>query len=117
MEYLPGSHILGTLYSHNIELLANYIPFKEYLETLIQKYQLNSLHEFYHSFPEAGYTGMICLTESHIAFHTWPEYGLLTYDVFLSNYQKDNTFKAKSIADEIELYFESYKIERQILTR
>ncbi len=38
-----------------------------------------------HPFPSQGLTGYIILTESHIAIHTWPEYGFATLDIQTCN--------------------------------
>jgi S-adenosylmethionine decarboxylase len=35
-----------------------------------------------HRFPGGGLTGFLPLAESHISFHTYPEYGYLAADVF-----------------------------------
>ena len=36
----------------------------------------------YKQFKPYGVTGVALLEESHIAFHTWPEYNYLTLDIF-----------------------------------
>ena len=33
-------------------------------------------------FPGGGSTGFVCLSESHAAWHTWPERGYVALDVF-----------------------------------
>ncbi|MDR2411800.1 MAG: S-adenosylmethionine decarboxylase [Candidatus Peribacteria bacterium] len=33
----------------------------------------------------------MCLTESHISIHTWPESKFLTLDVYVCNYNDDNS--------------------------
>jgi S-adenosylmethionine decarboxylase proenzyme len=35
-----------------------------------------------HRFPGGGLTGFLPLAESHIAFHTYPEFGYLAADIF-----------------------------------
>ncbi|MBI4138121.1 MAG: adenosylmethionine decarboxylase [Candidatus Wildermuthbacteria bacterium] len=35
-----------------------------------------------HSFSPQGFTGVVLLSESHIAVHTWPEIGYVAVDVF-----------------------------------
>ena len=40
------------------------------------------LHVYVHKFSPQGMTGMVVLSESHIAFHTWPEHGYVACDVF-----------------------------------
>lgn len=40
------------------------------------------LKEAYHTFIPAGVTGFAIVSASHIALHTWPEYGYMGVDVF-----------------------------------
>ena len=44
---------------------------------------LMSVGSVWHKFPgEGGVTGMIALTESHLACHTYPEYGTATFNLY-----------------------------------
>jgi len=36
----------------------------------------------YHKFNPHGLTGVLLLAESHITFHSWPEFGYLAIDIF-----------------------------------
>jgi S-adenosylmethionine decarboxylase len=36
----------------------------------------------YHKFNPHGLTGVLLLAESHISFHSWPEFGYLAIDIF-----------------------------------
>ena len=37
----------------------------------------------WHKFPgEGGVTGLVALTESHLACHTYPEFGLATFNLY-----------------------------------
>jgi S-adenosylmethionine decarboxylase len=36
----------------------------------------------YHKFNPHGITGVLLLAESHIAFHSWPEFNFLAIDIF-----------------------------------
>jgi S-adenosylmethionine decarboxylase proenzyme len=38
-----------------------------------------------HTFPIHGVTGVAVIAESHIAVHTWPEYGYAAVDIFTCN--------------------------------
>lgn len=39
--------------------------------------------EIWHSFPgPGGVTGLVALTESHLACHTYPEYGTATFNLY-----------------------------------
>ncbi len=41
------------------------------------------------SFPVHGVTGVAIIAESHIAVHTWPEYGYAAVDIFTCNLEAD----------------------------
>ncbi|HSY61619.1 MAG TPA: S-adenosylmethionine decarboxylase [Cytophaga sp.] len=115
--YLPGLHVLGTIHTDQTTLLTDYSDFKKWLIQKIVSYELTPLGDFYHSFEGGGYTGMICLTESHIAFHTWPEYSLLTIDIFLSNYKKENDDKARGLFEECVAYFKATLVAKNEVKR
>ena len=44
---------------------------------------LQAVGSVWHTFPgEGGITGLIALTESHLACHTYPEYGTATFNLY-----------------------------------
>ena len=53
------------------------------LDSLISDLGLKSVGNVWHKFDgEGGVTGMIALTESHIACHTYPEHGIATFNLY-----------------------------------
>lgn len=42
-----------------------------------------------YAFPVHGVTGVAVIAESHIAIHTWPEYGYAAVDIFTCNLSSD----------------------------
>lgn len=116
-EYIKGLHILGEITSVETEFLTDDIMFKTIIDKAIFDESLNKLGEVYHSFDNKGFTAAICLTESHIATHTWPEYNRLTFDVFLSNYQNNNDDKTRKIVDIIIKHFKSDSYSTVEITR
>ncbi|MCU0431412.1 MAG: S-adenosylmethionine decarboxylase [Cytophagaceae bacterium] len=117
MSYQPGLHILSRIYTTQEELLVSPDSLRTYLSEEIKRLDLHAVGEVYHSFDGGGYTGVVCLTESHIAFHTWPEFGLLTVDVFLSNYQKNNESKARDFWKSIQNFFQSSEFQYEEVYR
>lgn len=104
---LLGLHILLTLKTNNEEKLKNKNGFIDFANSILNKNKLLKVGESSHIFENFSFTAAICLMESHICIHTWPEINQLTADVYLCNYSSDNTNKVKNIASEIISYFEA----------
>jgi S-adenosylmethionine decarboxylase len=50
---------------------------------IIDDLGLKAIGEIWHKFPgEGGVTGMVALTESHLACHTYPEHGVATFNLY-----------------------------------
>ncbi|MBD1385046.1 S-adenosylmethionine decarboxylase [Mucilaginibacter rigui] len=117
MPYQPGLHILAEFSAADIAFFSASAPCKLFFDNLISRYSLEKVGEVYHDFDGAGFTGVVCLTESHLSIHTWPEFNLATFDIFLSNYQKDNSEKVRAIYHEILSFFEATEIKKTELVR
>lgn len=115
-DYSPGLHILST-FSCNAEGLMRMDDCKSFFDKVIAQNGLHKVGETYHAFDGAGFTAVICLTESHISIHTWPEYGLATFDVFLSNFNNDNSAKAKDIYQKTLQFFNATENNMQEVLR
>lgn len=56
---------------------------RQVLSSVMDDLGLISVGEVWHKFPgEGGVTGMIALTESHLACHTYPEHGIATFNLY-----------------------------------
>jgi S-adenosylmethionine decarboxylase len=52
-------------------------------DQIISDLGLKSVGSMWHKFPgEGGVTGLIALTESHLACHTYPEHGTATFNLY-----------------------------------
>ncbi len=90
MPYQPGTHLIATLQTENTAGIMKCRQFAEQVNQLITEYSLQKLGEVYHDFEPGGFTAVICLSESHISVHTWPEHGLINLDIYLSNFRRSN---------------------------
>ncbi|RCR70963.1 S-adenosylmethionine decarboxylase family protein [Larkinella punicea] len=97
--YRPGLHILST-FEAPLSALTDVERCRAGFDRLIQELELAKVGEVYYSFPNGGFTAVLCLTESHVSIHTWPENGLATFDVFLSNFLRDNSPKVRRFYEE-----------------
>lgn len=117
MSYLPGTHLIATLKTDNLAALGRFNDFSTLINDLIATYDLKKLGEVYHNFTPAGFTAVVCLSESHLSIHTWPEYGRINVDIYLSNYLRKNDGTVHSIYNAIKTLFEATVENEQFLKR
>lgn len=107
MNYQPGLHIIAEFSSVKKDLLEKSAHVQQLLHSLINKHGLHKLGEVFHDFDPAGFTAVICLSESHISLHSWPEYDRVNMDIYLSNYQRNNDKTGQHIFEEIVRFFDA----------
>ena len=83
---------------------------------------LTAVGELFHRFPlqdsqPQGITGMVLLAESHVAVHTWPEKGAVTLDVYVCNFEADNSSRAEALLSALLRGFAPAQVIRQALQR
>ncbi len=103
---LLGLHILLTFTTEKLSSLTDYNSYALEIDTLLQKFDLEKVGTTFFIFDNSSFTSAICLKESHLCIHTWPEIKTVTLDVYLCNYQKDNTETVRKIANKIVSFFE-----------
>jgi len=115
---IPGLHIVANL-SVPIpgHLLVEYQAFRTFIDQQIAQLGLTKVGEAYHNFPGGGFTGVVCLTESHLSIHTWPEQTYLTFDVFLSNHLKDNRPVTRALYAAVRSFFNGTPLLEQYIDR
>ncbi|NLC62501.1 MAG: S-adenosylmethionine decarboxylase proenzyme [Thermoanaerobacterales bacterium] len=77
-----GRHILAEIYNCNPKILND----KESIEQILVNAALVAGAEVrevaFHKFSPQGGSGVVVISESHLAIHTWPEFGYAAVDVF-----------------------------------
>ncbi len=65
-------------------LLRNEQTLRRVFDAIIKDLGLKTLDDgFWHKFPnEGGVTGLVALTESHLACHTYPEHKIATFNLY-----------------------------------
>ena len=117
MSYEPGTHIIASFHAADKKLLDTCELFRGKVDSLIASHALKKLGEVYHNFEPAGFTGVICLSESHISIHTWPEHGLINIDIYLSNFQRNNDGTVDVIFRDIREFFDATIVSQQLIRR
>ncbi len=77
-----GYHLMMELYGCDQDKINS----RKYLHNLVKgavkEAGLTNLGSRFHKFEPHGVTGFTLLAQSHISFHTWPEFGYLVLDIF-----------------------------------
>ena len=78
-----GQHLLADLYDVASDRLADAGLLADCLDDAARRGGMKPIGPpVLHRFKGGGLTGYLLLSESHIAFHTYPEYGYLALDIF-----------------------------------
>ena len=77
-----GIHCIAELYECPRDLLNDESFIVIALRESVKKGLATLLHEVSHHFTPQGVTALGLIAESHVAIHTWPEYGYAAVDVF-----------------------------------
>jgi S-adenosylmethionine decarboxylase proenzyme len=98
-----GLHLIGDLYQcqTGADLMVNAGLLESASIKLCKTAGLQVVGNTFYQFGGAGVTGCVLLAESHVAIHTWPEYRSVTVDVYVCNYNMDNSAKAQRVFDGI----------------
>lgn len=110
-SYSPGLHKLVTLQVDDINKLTNSKQFIKFTDTILEKFDLEKVGLVTHDFDNDSFTIAVCLKESHICIHTWPEFQQLTLDVYLCNYLQDNSAKVRAVVNDYIDYFSAVIIK------
>ncbi|WP_292009592.1 S-adenosylmethionine decarboxylase [Chryseobacterium sp.] len=114
---IKGLHILLTLETELEDLLLDSEAFLEYIKSVVVAKDVEVVGITNHIFENNSFTSAVCLKESHLCIHTWPEFKQLTFDVFLCNYSQDNTEKTEQIAEEVIRYFKAIVLQKHKIYR
>lgn len=116
-SYSPGTHLLLTMQVDDVNLLTSLALFNDFSSQKIMDYGLTTVGISTHMFEGGGFTAAICLMESHICIHTWPEFKQLTLDIYLCNYLKDNSSKVLALGEDFKCFFNAQVIKEILVNR
>ncbi len=121
---MRGTHYIVELTKcRDTKYLSDKDSLEEKVLESVKNHGLTILHSFFYQFinggEKLGVTGVVVLAESHVTVHTWPEVdgGYVALDVFVCNYQKDNSKAAKKLCDELVKLFSPENKEIKAIER
>jgi len=66
-----------------------------------------------HKFSPQGMSGLVLLAESHISFHTWPEYGYVAVDTYTCG----THVHVQAIIEALKAFFKPKKVHQILIHR
>ena len=77
-----GRHLLAEFYECNSNILNNVQLIEEVMTEAAIRCGATVVQKGFHHFSPYGVSGVVIIAESHLAIHTWPEYGYASVDLF-----------------------------------
>lgn len=97
-----GTHLLLELRDCNPKTLRSLELVRETLKNAALEAKATIVEVAFHEFSPFGISGMVVIAESHLAIHTWPEYGYAAVDVFTCGDQIDPRVAAQFLIEQFE---------------
>jgi S-adenosylmethionine decarboxylase len=108
-----GYHLMLEFFGCDFGEIDSLSFLRQVIETAVHKAGLTNLGSHFHQFHPHGVTGFTLLSQSHISFHTWPEYGYLVLDVFTCG----PAIQAQQVADVIMEHLSPCSVKRQVVRK
>lgn len=77
-----GRHVLAEIYGCEFGMLNDVKKVEEIMVNAALAAGAEVRESVFHQFSPQGVSGVVVISESHLAVHTWPEYGYAAVDVF-----------------------------------
>ena len=80
-----GKHILAEYYGCDKAILDSVEKVEQVMLSAANTAKVTVVEKCFHKFSPHGVSGVIVISESHLAIHTWPEYKYAAVDFFTCN--------------------------------
>lgn len=107
-----GRHLLLEVYNVKYELLNDLNPLLEIVIKAVNRADMKILNTYSHKFTPQGLTIVVCLAESHVSLHSFPENNCVSIDCYTCG-----PSNPKIIAIELLKYFNSDEYQIRELSR
>ena len=84
-----GRHILAEMYDCSPESLNNIKVVEQTMVDAALEAGAEVREVAFHKFSPQGVSGVVVISESHLAIHTWPELGYAAVDIFTCGHTVD----------------------------
>ncbi len=111
-----GRHVLAELYGCASEPLDDQELVQQYMREAALAAGAEIRECVFHKFSPQGVSGVVVISESHLAIHTWPELGYAAVDVFTCGEKVDPWDACRYLVDKFRAeYMTANEIKRGIM--
>jgi S-adenosylmethionine decarboxylase len=97
-----GRHILAEFYGCAFDRLDDVEKVKQYMVEAALVAGAEIRESVFHKFSPQGVSGVVVISESHLAIHTWPELGYAAVDVFTCGEKVDPWDACKYLVEKFQ---------------
>ncbi|AFV11755.1 S-adenosylmethionine decarboxylase proenzyme SpeH [Thermacetogenium phaeum DSM 12270] len=97
-----GRHILAEFYGCAWETLNSTEKVKQFMVDAALAAGAEIRESVFHKFSPQGVSGVVVISESHLAIHTWPELGYAAVDVFTCGEKVDPWDACRYLAEKFQ---------------
>lgn len=88
------------------------------VRALVDNSGFRRVADAFHFFSPNAVTGSVCLAESHVCFHSWPESKLVYLDIFACSQERDPRAAVERLLDEfVTKIFKAGDVRRKWIQR
>ncbi|NLY76787.1 MAG: S-adenosylmethionine decarboxylase proenzyme [Tissierellia bacterium] len=97
-----GRHILAEFYNCDVDILKDTETIEKHMVDAAIKSKATVVKSVFHTFNPYGVSGVVVIQESHLAIHTWPEYGYAAIDLFTCGQEVDPWAAFEYLKDKLK---------------
>ncbi|HHX10359.1 MAG TPA: S-adenosylmethionine decarboxylase proenzyme [Firmicutes bacterium] len=95
-----GRHVLAEVYGCEFDILNDLDKIRKIMVSAALSAGAEVIETTFHRFSPQGISGVVVISESHLAIHTWPELGYAAIDAFTCGSQVDPWVAMEAIIEE-----------------
>lgn len=95
-----GRHVLAEVYGCEFDVLNDLDRIREVMVNAALSAGAEVIETTFHRFSPQGISGVVVISESHLAIHTWPELGYAALDVCTCGSDVDPWVAMEAIIEE-----------------
>jgi S-adenosylmethionine decarboxylase proenzyme len=113
MNTVLGQHLLIEFYNCDSAVLDDVAGIERHMNEAARVCGATIVQSTFHRFEPWGVSGVVVISESHLAIHTWPEYGYASVDLYTCG----DEIRPMDAFEHLRLAFRAEEAESQLLKR